>query len=125
MMVHLLLNVKGREKLVLITDAISAAGMPDGRYALGSLEVEVKDGRCTLNGTLAGSTLTMDRALRNLMEFGRCDLQQSVRAASMNPAQVAGARKKGVLEEGADADMVVLTQEGQVVGTVIKGTVIQ
>ncbi len=125
MMVHLLLNVKGPEKVVLITDAISAAGMPDGLYALGSLEVEVKDGRCTLNGTLAGSTLTMDRALRNLMEFGRCPLQQSLRAASMNPAQVAGARKKGVLEEGADADMVVLTPEGQVVATVIKGTVIQ
>ena len=125
MMVQLLLNVKGAEKLVLITDAISAAGMPDGRYALGSLEVEVKDGRCTLNGTLAGSTLTMDRALRNLMEFGRCDLQQSLRAASMNPAQVAGARKKGVLEEGADADMVVLTPEGQVVATIVKGTVIQ
>ncbi len=124
-MVHLLSNVKGPEKLVLITDAISAAGMPDGRYALGSLEVDVKDGRCTLNGTLAGSTLTMDCALRNLMEFGRCDLQQSLRAASMNPARVAGAQRKGVLEPGADADLVVLTPSGQVVATVIKGTVVQ
>jgi len=124
-MVQLLFKIKGPEKLVLITDAISAAGMPDGTYALGSLEVEVKDGRCTLNGTLAGSTLTLDAALRNLMQFGHCDLQQSLRTATLNPARVAGAPKKGALEPGADADLVVLSPDGQVVTTVIKGTVVQ
>ncbi len=124
-MVQLLFKIKGAEKLVLITDAISAAGMPDGTYALGSLEVEVKDRRCTLNGTLAGSTLTLDAARRNLMQFGHCDLQQSLRTATLNPARVAGAPKKGALEPGADADLVVLSPDGQVVTTVIKGTVVQ
>jgi N-acetylglucosamine-6-phosphate deacetylase len=124
-LVHLLLKVKGPEKLVLITDAISAAGMPDGTYALGSLEVEVKHGRCTLNGTLAGSTLTLDAAVRHLMQFGNCNLQQALRAATMNPARVAGAPKKGVLEPGADADLVVLSPDGQVAATVIKGVVVR
>jgi N-acetylglucosamine-6-phosphate deacetylase len=123
-LVRLLLKVKGPEKLVLITDAISAAGMPDGAYALGSLQIEVKDGRCTLNGTLAGSTLTLDAAVRNLMQFGNCNLQQSLRTVTMNPARVAGAAKKGVLEPGADADLVVLSPDGQVAATVIKGVVV-
>jgi N-acetylglucosamine-6-phosphate deacetylase len=123
-MVHLLFNVKGPEKFVLITDAISAAGMPDGPYALGSLQIEVKDGRCTLNGTLAGSTLTLDAAVHNLMQFGHCNLQQALRTATMNPARVAGAPKKGVLEAGADADLVVLSPDGQVAATVIKGVVV-
>ena len=59
------------------------------------------------------------------MQFGHCDLQQSLRTATLNPARVAGAPKKGVLEPGADADLVVLSPDGQVVATVIKGTVVQ
>ena len=64
--VKLFLQMKGRERAVLITDAISATGMPDGRYQLGPIEVDVKDGKCTSNGSLAGSVLTMDRAVRNV-----------------------------------------------------------
>ena len=96
--VDLLFRAKGIDKFVLITDAISATGMPDGRYMLGTLEVEVKDGRCVRNGTLAGSALTMDRAVRNVMQFAGLDLQQAVRAASINPAQAAGMPKKGKIE---------------------------
>ena len=123
--VSLLYRAKGIENLVLITDAISATGMPNGRYQLGTLEVEVKDGRCLYGGTLAGSVLTMDRAVRNLMQFAHLDLQQAVRAASMNPAKVAGERKRGVLEPGARADFVALTAEGEVRATVINGAVVQ
>ena len=123
--VDLLFRAKGIEKFVLITDAISATGMPDGRYMLGTLEVEVKDGRCVRNGTLAGSALTMDRAVRNVMQFAGLDLQQAVRAASMNPAQAAGMPKKGTIEPGGNADFVVLTPDGEIRATIIKGVVIQ
>ena len=60
---------------MLITDAISATGMPDGRYRLGTFEVEVKNGRCLVDGKLAGSVLTMDRAVRNVMQFAHWELQ--------------------------------------------------
>ena len=123
--VDLLFRAKGIEKFVLITDAISATGMPDGRYMLGTLEVEVKDGRCVRNGTLAGSALTMDRAVRNVMQFAKLDLQQAVRAASMNPAQAAGMPKKGTIEPGGNADFVVFTPDGEIRATIVKGVVIQ
>lgn len=123
--VDLLLKVKGIENTVLITDAISAAGMPDGRYQLGSFEVELRNGKCLSNGKLAGSILTMDRALRNLMEFAHLDLRKSLRTATLNPAKVAGAEKKGIIKPGADADFVVLTPSGEVRATIVKGMVIQ
>ena len=122
--VDLLFRAKGIENFVLITDAISATGMPDGHYQLGTLEVELKDGRCTRNGTLAGSALTMDRAVRNVMKFARLDLQQAVRAASMNPAKAVGI-KKGTIEAGATADFVVLTPAGEVRATFVKGVAVQ
>jgi N-acetylglucosamine-6-phosphate deacetylase len=123
--IGLLLNTKGADNAVLITDAISATGMPDGRYRLGPIEVELKDGRCLSEGKLAGSVLTMDRAVRNIMEFARWDLQKSLRAATLNPARVASAQRKGILEPGADADLVVLTARGAVVATIAKGQVVQ
>ncbi len=122
--VDLLFRTKGMENFVLITDAISATGMPDGGYQLGTLEVELKDGRCTRDGNLAGSALTMDRAVRNVMKFAGLDLQQAVRAASMNPAKVVGI-KKGTIEPGADADFVVLTATGEVRATIVRGLVVQ
>jgi N-acetylglucosamine-6-phosphate deacetylase len=123
--VDLLFRAKGIENFVLITDAISATGMPDGRYLLGTLEVELKDGRCMRNGNLAGSALTMDRAVRNAMKFAGLDLQQAARAASLNPAKAVGMSKKGTIEPGADADFVVLTPSGDVRATVVKGVVVQ
>ncbi|HEX3106089.1 MAG TPA: N-acetylglucosamine-6-phosphate deacetylase [Terriglobales bacterium] len=122
--IDLLFRAKGIGNFVLITDAISAAGMPDGRYQLGTLEVELKNGRCTRDGNLAGSALTMDRAVRNVMKFAGLDLQQAVRAASMNPAKAVDI-KKGTIETGADADFTVLTPDGEVRATVIKGVVVQ
>jgi N-acetylglucosamine-6-phosphate deacetylase len=123
--VDLLYRAKGADNFVLITDAISATGMPEGRYRLGPLEVEVKDGRCLHGGNLAGSVLTMDRAVRNAMKFAGLKLEQAVRAASTNPARVAGMPKKGVIEAGADADFVVLTADGEVRATVVAGELVQ
>jgi N-acetylglucosamine-6-phosphate deacetylase len=119
--VKLFAQAKGPEQTVLITDAISATGMPDGRYRLGSFEVDVHDGKCTANGKLAGSVLTMDRAVRNLARFAEWDLPQAVAAASRNPARVARIANKGILTAGADADFVVLNPAGEVLQTFIGG----
>ena len=119
--VKLFAGAKGPEQTVLITDAISATGMPDGRYRLGSFEVDVRDGKCMANGKLAGSVLTMDRAVRNLARFAEWDLSQAVAAASRNPARVARIANKGVLAAGADADFVVLSPAGEVLRTFIGG----
>jgi N-acetylglucosamine-6-phosphate deacetylase len=119
--VELFLKAKGPDAAVLITDATAATGMPDGRYRLGSLEVEVKDGRCMVGGKLAGSVLNMDRAVRNVVQFARWELQQAVRLATLNPARVAGVKPGGVLEAGAPADLVVLSPSGEVRQTIIRG----
>src|SRR5207244_5354020 len=87
---QLFLRAKGPERAVLITDAISATGMPDGRYQLGPIQVDVKDGKATAGDSLAGSVLTMDRAVRNVTRFSNWTLAQAVRAATLNPAQAVG-----------------------------------
>jgi N-acetylglucosamine-6-phosphate deacetylase len=119
--VKLVAQAKGPDRTVLITDATAATGMPDGRYRLGSMEVDVKDGRCTSDGKLAGSVLTMDRAVRNLARFAEWDLPLAVGAASRNPARVVRSNNKGVLAPGADADFIVLDAEGNVLRTFIGG----
>jgi N-acetylglucosamine-6-phosphate deacetylase len=123
--VELFLKAKGPDGAVLITDAISATGMPDGRYRLGTFEVEVKDGRCLVDGKLAGSVLTMDRAIRNVMQFAHWDLQQALRLATLNPARVAGLANRGKLEAGAEADFVVLSPNGEVRTTIIRGRILE
>ncbi|HLK31513.1 MAG TPA: N-acetylglucosamine-6-phosphate deacetylase [Terriglobales bacterium] len=112
--VQLFLRAKGAEAAVLITDAISATGMPDGRYRLGSFEVEVRGNRCTSEGRLAGSVLRLDQAVRNVMQFAGWNLSDAVRLASANPASVVGITGKGVLARGADADVIVLSPRGEV-----------
>jgi N-acetylglucosamine-6-phosphate deacetylase len=120
--VQLFLQAKGSERAVLITDAISATGMPDGRYQLGPIQVDVKDGRCTSGGSLAGSVLTMDRAVRNVTQFARWSLKDAVRVATFNPAQAVGlAGQHGILASGAKADFVVLGPDGEVQKTIVGG----
>jgi N-acetylglucosamine-6-phosphate deacetylase len=119
--VKLVARAKGHERTVLITDATAATGMPDGHYHLGSTDIEVKDGKCLSNGTLAGSVLTLDVAVRNLMSFAGWNLGEAVTAASRNPARAARMTNKGVLAVGADADFVVLNPTGQVLRTFVGG----
>src|SRR5205823_681955 len=95
--VELFLRAKGEERAVLITDGLSATGMGDGTYDLGGMQVEVNGPRCTRAGTLAGSVLTMDRAIRNIMDFAGWDLRAATRLASANPARVLGLAAKGTL----------------------------
>ena len=120
--VKLFLRAKGRERAVLITDAISATGMTDGRYQLGPIEVDVKDGKCTSNGSLAGSVLTMDRAVRNVTQFSNWTLRDAVQAATLNPARAVGlSDRHGVLTQGAEANFTVLSPAGAVLKTIVRG----
>src|SRR5260370_17930691 len=110
------LGAKGPERAVLITDAISATGMPDGSYRLGALEVEVKGDRCEYQGRLAGSVLTLDRAVRNGMSFAGWKLQQAVQLATCNPAQRLGiSSERGLVAPGRIRDIVALHPERHVV----------
>ena len=121
-MVELFLKAKGPERAVLITDAISATGMADGTYQLGSFMVEVKGETCCYQGKLAGSVLTMDRAVRNVMSFASWDLAAAVNLATRNPARVIGSSAtKGVLAPASDADIVVLSPSGEVLQTICRG----
>ena len=120
--VQLFLHAKGIERSVLITDATAAAGMPDGTYQLGPIQVEVKDGKCTLDGKLAGSVLTMDLAVRNVTNFAGWSLQHAVRAATLNPVRAAGLPQAyGTLAPGAEANFVVLSPSGEVRQTFVRG----
>jgi N-acetylglucosamine-6-phosphate deacetylase len=120
--VQLFMRAKRIDHAVLITDATSAAGMPEGKYKLGPIEVEVKNGMCTTDGgKLAGSVLTMDRAVRNVTEFSGCSLQDAVRAATLNPARVAGLTGHGKLAAGAEANFVVLSPAGELRKTIVHG----
>nr|WP_026360581.1 N-acetylglucosamine-6-phosphate deacetylase [Amycolatopsis nigrescens] len=101
----------GKGRTVLITDAMSATDAADGSYRLGRLEVDVRDGVATLadNGSLAGSTLTMDNAFRNLVHSARLDVMDAVHATSAKPAALLGLTgKTGALRAGLAADLVVL-----------------
>ncbi|MFJ9181001.1 N-acetylglucosamine-6-phosphate deacetylase [Streptomyces sp. NPDC102360] len=115
---------KGAEKVAFITDAMDAAGFGDGRYMLGPLEVEVKDSvaRLVEGGSIAGSTLTLDRAFKRAVTIDKLPVEDVVRAISANPAQLLGIYDKvGSLEPGKDADLVVLDAEFEVKGVLRKG----
>src|SRR5579859_329145 len=110
-----LLQAKGPEHVVLISDGTPATGMPDGKYKLGGIDVTVVNGVCRdADGKLAGSTLTLDRALRNIVALG-IPFAHAVRMLTLNPATVLGIEfKKGALRTGADADILLLNEALQV-----------
>lgn len=113
---------KGPDRAVLVTDAISATGMGEGRFQLGPFQVEVRGDRCEYEGKLAGSVLTLDRAVLNVMKFASIGLPEALRLATTNPARVTGVSgRKGSLTPGADADMVVLSAQGEVIKTIVRG----
>jgi N-acetylglucosamine-6-phosphate deacetylase len=119
--VQLFLQAKGIDRSVLITDATAAAGMPDGTYQLGPIQVEVKNGKCTMDGKLAGSVLTMDRAVRNVTQFAGWSLRDAVRAATLNPARAAGLAQHGQLVPGAEANLIAMSPDGKVRKTMVRG----
>ncbi|KND41083.1 MULTISPECIES: N-acetylglucosamine-6-phosphate deacetylase [Streptomyces] len=114
----------GAARVAFITDAMDAAGFGDGRYMLGPLEVEVADGvaRLVEGGSIAGSTLTQDRALKRAVTVDRLPIEDAVAALSANPARLLGLDDRiGSLDPGKDADLVLLDADFDVKGVLRKG----
>ncbi|WP_242219220.1 N-acetylglucosamine-6-phosphate deacetylase [Bacillus cereus group sp. BfR-BA-01380] len=121
-MVKVAYKLKGAKKVSVITDAMRAKGLADGLYELGGQPVIVKDGSARLeDGTLAGSILKMDEALRNVIAFTGCSIEEAVLMTSVNQAEEFGLVNKGVLETGKDADFVIMSEDLYVQDTVRLG----
>ncbi|BCK69282.1 N-acetylglucosamine-6-phosphate deacetylase [Streptomyces libani subsp. rufus] len=117
----------GEGRVAFITDAMGAAGMNDGRYPLGPMQVEVKDGVARISegptaGSIAGSTLTLDRAFQRAVTVDGLTVDQAVQALSATPARLLGIDDRaGALQTGKDADLVVLDAAYDVVGVMRRG----
>jgi len=120
---RLIYNVKGSGGINLVTDAIRASGMPDGEYHFMDQRIAVKDSKAVLSdGTLAGSMLTMNKAVQTMVEKVNVPLPDAVRMASLNGAKVLGrSHQKGILAVGKDADIVVLDTNYDVRMTLFEG----
>jgi len=121
--VRLLIRAKGAARVILITDSLSATGMPDGRYQLGEFDINVVDGVCrTTDGSLAGSSITLEQALRNLVKFTGLSFKACLPCATLNPARLLGVEKqKGEIASGADADLAVLDKNHMVTQAYVRG----
>ena len=121
-LVRLWSRAKGPTRAILVTDAMSATGMPDGEYQLGGLAVEVANGRATVGGVLAGSLLTLDRALANFIQFTGAPLEQALPLLTANPAAMTGlGRQTGSLAQGQPANLVALDPAGKLIASIHQG----
>ncbi|MGC8514884.1 MAG: N-acetylglucosamine-6-phosphate deacetylase [Thermoplasmata archaeon] len=120
--IRLAVRSKGEDKIIGITDSIAATMMPDGAYRLGSLNVTLKGGKCTVTGTdvIAGSVLTMDSAYRNFIDQGYSILQ-AVKFLSTNPARIMGLSEEGSIEPGKKANITIIDKRNKVAGIIKNG----
>jgi N-acetylglucosamine-6-phosphate deacetylase len=121
-MAQLWWKAKGPGRAILVTDAMSAAGMPDGEYQLGGFAVQVANGRAMARGVLAGSVLTLDRALENLVAFAGAPADEALRALTTNPAEMMGPGcNAGRIAVGGPANLVAVSAAGKLVASVVGG----
>ena len=123
--VRLWFRCKGGDHAILVTDGMAAVGMPDGRYRLGNLGVDVANGTCTSAGVLAGSVLTMDRAVDNVQRFTGVSLATAVRLATHNPACMLGMQNVGCLQPGCEASFNLFHAGGRFAGAILRGVLLQ
>lgn len=117
------INIKGVNKIILITDSMRAGCMKDGVSELGGQKVIVKDNSARLeDGTLAGSILTLNKAVKNMVENTNLNIYQAISMVSLNSAKDIGiSDRKGSIEEGKDADIVIFDEEYNVRHTIVQG----
>jgi N-acetylglucosamine-6-phosphate deacetylase len=124
-MLKLAWQAKGSKGLALVSDAMAALGMPPGEYQLADQEVTVDETTARLSdGTLAGSILTQDAALRNLMEVSGAPIADVIPTVSSTPAALLNLQSKGVIRPGSDADLTLVTPQGHVVMTITRGQIV-
>ena len=122
----LVIMAKGVERVILVTDARGVTGMPDGEYAFGGTTITLNDGEARIpGGALAGSTLTLERAVRNIMVSADLTLHQALKMATAVPARALGiGNRKGTIAEGMDADLIILDDQVGVWLTMVEGKVV-
>ena len=130
-MVKIWSRCKGPHRGLLVTDAMSATGMPDGDYRLGGLTVTVANGRATSGDVLAGSVLTLDRALANFLRFSGSSLEHGLRLLTTNPAALIGlpaspgspclSPTAGLLASGLPANFVAVNPDGTLAASFLHG----
>ena len=121
-LVKLWWRAKGNQRGILITDAMSAAGMPDGEYMLGEFAVQVANGQATANGVLAGSVLTLDRALQNFVSYTGAAVESVLPLLTQNPAAMTGfSEHAGAIREGCPASFVAIDAHGALLASIIRG----
>ncbi len=120
---QILMDIKGREKIALITDCMMAGGMKEGQYMLGEYEVKVAEGQARLeSGSLAGSVLNLNDGVRNVVEWGAATIHEAVKMASYVPAKSLGLEDEiGTLEKGRDADIIVMDKALNLFRTYVNG----
>jgi N-acetylglucosamine-6-phosphate deacetylase len=119
-LVRLWWRAKGAERAILVTDAMSATGMPPGEYTLGGFQVQVADGRATARGVLAGSVLTLDRALLNFVRFTGATVEQGLRLVTANPAAMLGIGDRALII-GQPASLVAVGGDGRLMASMVNG----
>ena len=119
----LIYKIKGPDRLCMITDSMRAAGMPDGEYSLGGLPVIVADGAARLRegGALAGSTLQLSTAFKNVAEVTGLPLSEVVKSTSYSAAKALGLQNVGKIEPGYLADIAILDDDFNVTETIVGG----
>ena len=121
-MVKIWWRCKGPERAILITDAMSAAGMPDGEYSLAGLKIQVANGRASFGDVLAGSVLSLDKALANFLSFTGASVEQGLRLLTANPAAMTGlGDRAGSLGLGEPANIVAVNGDGRLVASFVNG----
>jgi len=124
--VKLIIRAKGFHRTILITDSIRATSLADGNYELGDMIIRVNGGIArTSSGGLAGSTLTLDQAIRNVIKFAQISFQDAIAMATYSPAEALRIQdRKGQIRAGADADLTFFDERYQVVATMVKGKLV-